>query len=46
MLISDDQKIVKIMFYSFDNCEKMAATKFDSITNYMEITDQIIMISS
>ena len=46
MLISNDQKIVKMICYSFDSCEKMAATKFDSITVYMEITDQIIMIAS
>ena len=46
MLISNDQKIVKIICYSFDSCEKMVATKFDSIIIYMDITDQIIMISS
>ena len=40
------KKIVKIICYSFDSCEKLAANKFDYITIYMEITDQIIMISS
>ena len=30
MLFSNDQKIVKIICYSFDSCEKMVATKFDS----------------
>ena len=46
MLISNDQKIVKLICYSFDSCEKMATTKFDSIPIYMEITDQIILIYS